>query len=168
MFAQVSSQYHRLTREAVTWKRLIDRAEHPLPPLPPSERYSFANLSAIEAERLLARAVSLPKRWDKRDQIALRRWDIEAYRSVLEMALLPGGQYMVASVTDRSRTRFSIEVFSSDFGYSMGIPIARVDTRTKAYHLRVKYMAVDGVQGIAIAYVRRDYRRERYADRCVF
>ena len=84
------------------------------------------------------------------------------------MALLPGGQYMVASVTDRSRTRFSIEVFTSDFGYSMGIPIARVDTRTKAYHLRVKYMAVDGVQGITIAYVRRDYRRERYADRCVF
>ena len=72
---------------------------------------------------------------------------------------------MVASVTDRSKTRYSIEVFTSDFCYSMGCPIARVETRTKAYGLRVRYMAVEGLQGIAIAYVRRDYRRERYAKR---
>ena len=83
----------------------------------------------------------------------------------MDMALLPGGQYIVASVTDRSKTRYSIEAFTSDFCYSMGCPIARVETRTRAFDLRVRYMAVRGEQGIVIAYVRREYRRESHAKR---
>ena len=133
-----------------------------LPPVPPTARYSFANLTGLEAERLLTRPRSLAKCWDRPSQVALRRWNIDAHRTVLEMALLPGGQYMIASVTDRSRTRWSIEVYTSDFGYSTGFPIARVETHTKAFNLRAKYMAVNGEQGIAIAYVRRDYRRDKY------
>ena len=81
------------------------------------------------------------------------------------MALLPGGQYMVASVTDRSRTRYAIEVFTSDFGYAMGFPIARVKTRTRVYDFKARCMAVEGEQGIAIACVRRDCWRERYVKR---
>ena len=98
----------------------------------------------------------------------MRRWEIDAQRKVLEMALLPGGQYLVASVKDRNPTRHSIEVFASDFHYSMGFPFARFNTPTKAFHLRVKYLTFHGQPGIAIAYIRRDYRRDKFKSEYVF
>ncbi|KAI1792042.1 hypothetical protein LXA43DRAFT_1009034, partial [Ganoderma leucocontextum] len=139
---------------------------HQLPPVPPTERYSLAYLSHIEIERLLTRSVSLPTQWDHDQPKCMRRWEIDAQpeRKVLEMALLPGGQYLVASVKDRNPTRHSIEVFASDFQYSVGFPFARFTTPTKAFHLRAKYLTIHGQPGIATAYIRRDYRRDKFKD----
>ena len=98
----------------------------------------------------------------------LRRWAIDACRIVLEMTLLPGGQYLVASVTDKSRTRFAIDLYTTDFAFRAGFPVARFEVPSKAFHLRAKYLTVRGRPGIAVAYVRRDFRkahfRRRYGD----
>ncbi len=95
----------------------------------------------------------------------LRRWEIDAGRTVLDMALLPGGQYLVASVADQSRTRFAIDLYTTDFAYRLGFPVARYDVPSRAFHLRAKYMTFRGRPGIAITYVRRDYRRPQFAER---
>ncbi|KAH9911275.1 uncharacterized protein BXZ73DRAFT_82900 [Epithele typhae] len=161
---QVSTQYRSLTNEPATWKRLIAEGTHQLPPVPPTTRYSFANLTSVEAERLISRAVDLPARWNRPSQTALRRWDIDAHRNVLEMALLPGGQYIVASIVD-SKGQHSVEVLTSDYGYAVGFPVAQVKTSTRAFGVQAKYLTSEGVQGIAIAYTRRDYKREKYSFR---
>ncbi|KAI0801556.1 hypothetical protein C8Q74DRAFT_1242789 [Fomes fomentarius] len=164
---QVDAQFRNCTTDPVVWKRMLERTQHQyqLPPLPPTERYSFANLSSTEAERLFTRASTLKRHWDKDQLPCARRWDIDSHRIVLEIALLPGGQYLVAAMADRSRTRFSIEVFTSDFNYSLGFPVARLESGTKAFDLRAKYMTIHDEQGIVIGYVTRTYRRERYSDR---
>ncbi|KAM5538424.1 hypothetical protein V8D89_008026 [Ganoderma adspersum] len=159
---QVSDQMRQCSHQPAVWKRIVASTEHRLPPVPPTARYSLANLSRFEVERLLTRSVSLPTQWDQDQPRCMRRWEIDAQRKVLEMALLPGGQYLVASVKDRNPTRHSIEVFASDFHYSMGFPFARFNTPTKAFHLRVKYLTFHGQPGIVIAYIRRDYRRDKF------
>ncbi|PIL27995.1 hypothetical protein GSI_09846 [Ganoderma sinense ZZ0214-1] len=159
---QVSDQMRQCSNQPAVWKRILANTGHRLPPLPPTARYSLANLSRFEAERLYTRSVSLPTQWDQDQPRCVRRWEIDAQRKVLEMALLPGGQYLVASVRDRNPTRHSIEVFASDFQYSMGFPFARFTTPTKAFNLRAKYLTFQGQPGIVIAYIRRDYRREKF------
>ena len=152
----------RCSSQPAVWKRILASTQHRLPPVPPTERYSLANLSRLEAERLLTRSISLAAQWDQEEPRCMRRWEIDAQRKVLEMALLPGGQYLVASVKDRNPTRHSIEVFASDFQYSTGFPFARFTTLTKAFHLRARYLTIHEQPGIAIAYVRRDYRRDKF------
>ncbi|TBU41279.1 hypothetical protein BD309DRAFT_1020833 [Dichomitus squalens] len=161
---QVNNQLRRCSNEPAVWKRVLTHTERQLPPVPPTERYSLANISQIEAERLLTRSLSLPKRWNQHRPQHFRRWEIEAQRKVLEMALLPGGHYLVATVADRNPMRYCIEVYTSDFNYSMGFPIARLTTPSKAFHLRAKYLSIHGRPGIAIAYIRRNYRRESFKD----
>ena len=143
---------------------MLTRREGQLPPVPPTERYSLVNLSRIEAERLVTRSLTLPTQWDQNRPRHLRRWEIEAQRKVLEMALLPGGHYLVASIADHNPTRHCIEVYTSDFNYSMGFPVARLTTATKAFHLRAKYLSIHGRLGIAIVYIRRNYRRDKFKE----
>ena len=149
----------------MVWKRILERTTNTLPPVPPTARYAFPKLTSLEAERLVTRASTLPEQWNKDTVPCLRRWDIDAHRVVLEMSLLPGGHYLVAAMTDRSRTRYSVEVFTSDFKYSLGFPVARLDTPTRAFDLQAKYMTIHGQQGIVVAFVCRRYRRDRYEDR---
>ncbi|TFK84097.1 hypothetical protein K466DRAFT_527889, partial [Polyporus arcularius HHB13444] len=162
---RASFQINCLSTEGIVWKRILKRAQHYLPPVPPTPKYSLCNLSAAEAERLLTRAVSLHDRYDRRIVRPLRRWEIDAGRTVLDMALLPGGQYLVASVADQSKTRFAIDLYTTDFAYRLGFPVARYDVPSRAFHLRAKYMTFRGRPGIAITYVRRDYRRPQFAER---
>ncbi|KAI0652763.1 hypothetical protein C8Q79DRAFT_1005931 [Trametes meyenii] len=108
-------------------------------PIPPTARYSFANLSAVESERLLLRCASLAREWDVDVPRYQHRWKIEAYHEVLEMTLLPGGQYMVAFVANQAWTRFAIEVLTADFKYAVGAPLAHLDVPTKAFELRAKF-----------------------------
>ncbi|KAI0674018.1 hypothetical protein C8Q78DRAFT_1076962 [Trametes maxima] len=162
---QVCQQFWECSTEAAVWKRRLERAKHRLPPVPPTARYSFANLSTVESERLLLRCASLAREWDVDVPRYQHRWKIEVYREILEMVLLPGGQYMVASVANEAWTRFAIEVFTADFKYAVGAPLAHLDVPTKAFELRAKYMTFRGTPGIVIAYVRRDYRRARDVER---
>ena len=76
------------------------------------------------------------------------------------MALLPGSQYLVASVSDASREDWALVIYVLDSRYNV-IPIAKTPTRTKAYNLHVKYLTMNGVHGIGLSYVTRDWRRRK-------
>ncbi|OSD01113.1 hypothetical protein PYCCODRAFT_1369886 [Trametes coccinea BRFM310] len=162
---QVSQQLWECSKEGAVWKRKLEREKHFLPPVPPTARYSLENLSPTEAERFLVRCASLARGWDAERPRYLHNWKFDAYRIVVDMVLLPGGQYIVASVTDQFWSRFSVRVFTSDFKYSMASPIAQMDVPTKAFELRAKYMTFRGKPGIVIAYIRRDYRHSAYKTR---
>ena len=87
----------------------------------------------------------------------LGAWKFNAFHRVKQMVLLPGSQYMVASVSDTGGSEWSIVVFVMDGRYNV-VPIAKTLTRTKAVNLQAKYLTVNGAAGITIAYVRRAWR----------
>ncbi|KAI0658265.1 hypothetical protein C8Q70DRAFT_185030 [Cubamyces menziesii] len=163
---QVSQQFWQCSTEAAIWKRRLEREKHYLPPVPPTARYSLENISSVEAERLLTRVTSLAKVWNVHEPPSLHNWKFDAHHvEVFEMALLPGGQYIVASVKDLSQETFSIRVFTADFQYSMARPIATLEVPTKALELKAKYMTFRGSPGIMIVYICRDYRHTCYETR---
>ncbi|KAI0328436.1 hypothetical protein GY45DRAFT_1000910 [Cubamyces sp. BRFM 1775] len=163
---QVSQQFWQCSTEAAVWKRRLEREKHYLPPVPPTARYSLENISAVESERLLTRISSLTKVWNRHEPPSLHNWQFDAHHvEVTEMALLPGGQYIVAAVNDLSQDTFSIRVFTADFQYSMAQPIATMEVPTKAIELKAKYMMFRGDPGIMIVHIRRDYRHNCFRTR---
>ncbi|KAI0340012.1 hypothetical protein BDW22DRAFT_1335076 [Trametopsis cervina] len=166
---RVSKLYYQLTHHPVIWKRLLRTSHLPIPPLPPTSRHSLENLTGLEAERLLTRAHSLDKIWrwsppESGEGDLYERWEFDAQRHVAHMVLLPGSQYLVASVSDATRQDWALIIYVLDSRYNV-IPIAKTDTRTKAYNLQAKYLTVNGVHGITISYVRRDWRRRAHGKR---
>lgn len=164
---RVSKLYFRLTHERVIWTRLLRRLNGlPIPPFPPTFRYSLQNLSALETERVVTRAVSLDKLWriNTRDfRLPHEAWSFSAHHRVLHMTLLHGSQYLVASVCDRMHQRFYLMVFAMDHKYGGAVPLVKTPTEVKAFGLQAKYMTVQGTQGIVVAYLTRRFRNPAHA-----
>lgn len=81
------------------------------------------------------------------------------------MTILPGGKYLVASVTDAGHKRYALMIFVLDHHGRPAVALAQVETKTRAYDLQAKYMSLRGDQGIMIAFVRREFepgKAERY------
>lgn len=156
-FAQVCKLFYHITHHAVIWKRFLRNTDLPIPPLPPTMRHALKNLTAYEAERLFTRATSLNNNWNYRNPELMEAWSFTACHRIHQMVLLPGSQYMVASVSQPTGLGWAIVVFVFDGRYNV-IPIARTLTETKAVHLQAKYLTVNGETGITIAYIRRAWR----------
>ena len=105
----------------------------------------------------MVRSVSLATRFKWQDPIPSDVWKFNAYHKISQMGLLPGRQYMGASVSEMNGTNWSLIVFVMDGRYNV-VPLAKMSTESKAYNLVAKYMTVDGVAGITIAYNRRAWR----------
>lgn len=160
---QVSKLYYHLTHHTVIWKRLLHWSGLPLPPLPPTSRHSLQNLTGLEAERLLTRAHSLDRIWRCHTPL-FDPWKFNAQHYIAHMVLLPGSQYLVATVSDFTRQDWSLVIYVLDSRWNV-VPIARIATGTKGYHLQAKYLTINGVHGITIAYVRRDWRKRKHGKR---
>ncbi|KAJ3005620.1 hypothetical protein NUW54_g4259 [Trametes sanguinea] len=127
---QVSKLYYELTHHAAVWKRLLRHTDVPLPPLPPTARHTPSRMSGFEVERLLCRAYSQHINWSKHNPRCFSEWTFNSHHRVLEMALVPGGRYLVASVTDPMETTYSLVVFAIDVNRRCR-PIAKMDTQPK-------------------------------------
>lgn len=128
----------------------------PVPPMRPSFRYSL-QATDFEVEQLVTRAISLDDNWRQIYPNVCSRHLMMAHYQVLDMKLLPGGKFLVASVKDSSNYHFYIVIFTLDHPKGPRA-LARVPTHVKAFHLQAKYMKHNGVQGVMIAYVRRTFR----------
>ena len=153
---QVSRLYYELTHHPVIWKRLLRRTTVPLPPAAPSERNKA--LTGLEAERLLVRAHSLELNWKRRNPRTLRAWSFESHFHATSMTLLPGGQYLVASVSNSSRSRYSVTLFSMDNNPPRAL--AAFPLETKAYDIQAKYMTIHGKPSIVFAFLQRNYHHK--------
>ncbi|KAL6303938.1 hypothetical protein BKA93DRAFT_734009 [Sparassis latifolia] len=155
----VNKLYYYLTHHTAIWKRFLQNAEVPLPLLPPTSRYSLQNINGLEAERVVLRGVSLEERWKSGNLDYMFSWEFYAHHHILSMAMLPGGHYIVASVTNNARSQYSLIIFVVDSTLAGAWVVARTDTITKAYHVQAKYMTIGDERGIVVAYIRRNYRR---------
>lgn len=116
-------------------------------------------MSGLEVERLLIRAYSLDKNWKSPHARVFRKWTFDANYRMVEMKQLPGGQYLVASVTTPGENQYSLVVYRMD---TMGSAraVAAIDTVAKAYSIQAKYMSIQGKQSIVIAFLRREYHHK--------
>jgi hypothetical protein len=135
----------------------------PLPPLPPTSRYSLGNLG-FEVEKMVFRAISLDDNWRSYAPKLYQTQVVKVYDQVQDMTVLPGGKYLVASVRDTGNKRYAIIVYVMDHcGHN--VALAKTPTKSKAYNLQAKYMTHRGVQGITISYIRREFKGDGQ-DRC--
>ncbi|KAI6048065.1 hypothetical protein EDC04DRAFT_51039 [Pisolithus marmoratus] len=151
----VNKLYYNLTHQGIIWKRFLKRIGPNAPQLPPSSRYSSRFLTSFEAERLVVRAITLDMNWVSSRPSTLFRKSFLAHRLVQSMVVLPGGKYMVASVSNWAKNLYSLCVFALDHRVGGIVPLAETPVKQKAYNIRAKYMTVDGNPSIVIAYVRR-------------
>lgn len=149
---QVNKFFLALSEHRIIWKRLLRRTTFPLPPLPPTSRYSYNNLTSLEAERLLVRAVSLDKNWRELHPYPLDLWSFDAYNTVNSMVLVPGGRYLIASVGNSTHRRYQLMIYLLDHRCA-SLPIAWLPTDGKAYQLQAKYLYVQEKHGIAISFM---------------
>ncbi|KAL6303934.1 hypothetical protein BKA93DRAFT_312245 [Sparassis latifolia] len=152
---QVSRLYYYLTHHSAIWKRLLRTIDVPIPPFPPSANYSLEKLTGFEVERAVVRAVSLERDWKKEKPAYRMWWSFCAHHEVLSMVMLPGGRYLIASVSDKKRTRYSIVLFAMDSVLAGAFALAKTNTITEAYNLQARYMTIQGERGIVISYVRK-------------
>ena len=143
---------------------MLRLSELPLPPVPPTVKHTLRNLSAFEAESILVRATTLNHNWNYTVPEVMDSWRFNAYHCAEQMVLLPGSQYMVAAVCEAHGSGWSLVVYVMDGRYNV-IPIAKLPTETKAIGLQAKYLTVNGIAGIAVAYVRRAWRHRGDANR---
>jgi hypothetical protein len=158
----VNKWFYTLTHHPSIWKRLLRRLDLQIPPLPPTSRRSFANLTGFEAERLFVRSLSLTKNFSSQSPTPYWARAVEAFHCVQSMVILPGGIYLVASVREETRDSFAIVIFVLDYRNGGALPLAKVNTPTQAYNLQAKYMKLHGQDGIVIAYTIRDVRSKKY------
>ena len=158
----LNKRFFILTHHPSIWKRLLRRLNPPLPPLPPTLRRSFANITGFEAERLFVRSLSLSKNLSSQNPTPYWARSIEAFHHVQSMVILPGGHHLVASVKEETSNSFSLMIFVLDYRDSGGLPLAKADTATQAYNLQAKYMTYHGESGIMIACTLKDIRSKKY------
>ncbi|KAH9968148.1 hypothetical protein BC827DRAFT_1152440 [Russula dissimulans] len=158
----VCKLFYELTHQPMVWKRVLRTFHLPLPPLPPTIRYSFPALSSLEAERMVIRALAAEANWRSTMPKAYKAWRFCVFADVMSVKLVPGGKYVVASIREGTN-RYALMLLMMEHRVKTAYPVAKIAIPSKAYQLEVKYMRHEGEMGIMISFVRREPKRE--ADR---
>ncbi|KAH8990835.1 hypothetical protein EDB92DRAFT_1798615 [Lactarius akahatsu] len=149
---------YELTHQPMVWKRILRKFHLPLPPLPPTTRYSFPALSSLEAERLVTRALAAEANWRSTIPKAYKSWRFCVYADILSMKIVPGGKYIVVSVREGT-SRYSLMLLVMEHRVKTAYPVAKIATASKAYKIEAKYMRYQTEMGIMITYVQREPKR---------
>ncbi|KAH9912296.1 uncharacterized protein BXZ73DRAFT_82372 [Epithele typhae] len=157
----VNRLFRDLTHQPIVWKRMLARHKDlrvpPMAPIPGRNR--LPHLSGDEVERLLVRAVSLDRNWDRAAPTPHSVWDFRCSHPVSSMVLLPGSQHLVASVHTPSHSEHSVVVYSIENNPPRAL--TAFPTGNKAYDLTAKYMTVMGEPSLVVAFISRDYHSRR-------
>ncbi|THH10398.1 hypothetical protein EW145_g1359 [Phellinidium pouzarii] len=158
---QVNRLFSMLTKNPIVWKRfipLIPNIQQSLAPLPPTKKFDYRNMSGRDIETIVSRAVSYDEMW-KRPSIKPWSWYYTLpFHRIEDMALLPGGHFLVTSVHTLHRTYYII-IWALDHPWSQKpLPILFRETEVKAYALVAKYMTLGGQKGICTAFLRKKHK----------
>ncbi|KAG7446726.1 uncharacterized protein BT62DRAFT_83554 [Guyanagaster necrorhizus] len=151
-----NKSFFYLTHDFMLWKRMLKKVHLPLPLSHPPFQHTPARDHHLE--RALIRASSLEKNWIVEPCIRFTYILETPGDKVLEVSLLPGGKYLVASMADVKDYRYYLAIFDVDeTPAERNNLLAKIALPSRAYHLRAKFMHYQGEQRIMIFYVRRGY-----------
>ena len=154
--SQTSQFYADLTNQPVVWTRLLKRTSGPLPHLPPEAHHNLHNLRSDQLEQLFKHAYDVDQAWmQPGEQTVSRFLDIGEY--VSEMVVLPGGRYIVASVSDETRVWWQLVVYDTASA-DADVPVARYSTPTRPYGLQAKFMEYQGHRCIVLGFLARKWK----------
>jgi hypothetical protein len=138
------------------WKRFLYGMSIPHEPLRPTFRNTIDE-GTFEIEKLVTRAVSVDDNWRHLTPKLHHNQLVVAHYKVLEMSLLPGGKYLVASMKDSRAYRYFLTVFAIEHANTKDgcRALARYELDVKAYNIQAKYMKYRGVQGVMISFLQR-------------
>ncbi|KAF5357426.1 hypothetical protein D9757_008411 [Collybiopsis confluens] len=148
---RVNKTLFLITHEPVIWKRFLMRLHIPIPPLRPSLRWSL-DLNNFQIEQMVVKAICADDNWRRLSpKLGYTRAQF-AYWEVLEMKLLPGGQYMVASVKDTASRVFYLCIFYLDHPERNLPPLAKLPLPSKAINIEARFQTLRDRHGIMILY----------------
>ncbi|KAJ4470818.1 hypothetical protein J3R30DRAFT_3710722 [Lentinula aciculospora] len=152
---RVNKALFLITHEPIIWKRFLVRLSIPIPPLRPSLRWSLDRTS-FQIEQLVFKAICTEDNWRRLSPKLSETKVVFAFYEILEMKLLPGGQYMVASAKDTASRRFYICLFCLDHPDPTFPPLARLPVPTKAFNIEARFLPWHRSRpGIMIMYSQR-------------
>ncbi|KXN90104.1 hypothetical protein AN958_05109 [Leucoagaricus sp. SymC.cos] len=153
---RVNKAFYLITHEPSIWRRFLSRMNHhPVIYLRPTFDYTNAD-TYYEAEQIVTRTISLDDNWRDSNPKVISRMLFETHYEVLDMSLLPGGKYLIASVKDKGSYRYYLTLYILDHP-SGPRAICRVHTLAKVFRIQTRYMKINGEFGIAISCVRRRF-----------
>lgn len=162
IYIQVNKRFYFLTHEPVIWMRFLSRMELPLPPVSELNPLSTRWPAHFEAEQLVTRAITMDDNWKKDCPSVYNIRSIPAFHKILEMKILHGAKYLVASLQDAASDRFYIIIFSLEGPMANGKhAIVRAPVSSRAYHVQTKYMQYKGRQGIMTLFLQRRFNNGR-------
>jgi hypothetical protein len=110
-------------------------------------------------ERLLRRAHSLQGGWRGKRQHAIHSW-FDAFNPPHHLSILPGGRYLVVGSVEWATEKSTLVVWDLEFpqkGHDTPLKrraaIARIVIPGPVVEMKTKYMCVEGVVGIVIAFI---------------
>ncbi|KAJ3723589.1 hypothetical protein DFJ43DRAFT_648646 [Lentinula guzmanii] len=151
---RVNKTLFLMTHEPIIWKRFLVRLPVPIPPLRPTLRWSL-DLTGFQIEQLVAKAMIADDNWRRISPVFSWSRPEFAFYEVLELKLLPGGQYMVASVKDSASRRFYICIFCLDHPDPNFPPLARHSVPSRAFNIEARFLTWEDRPGIMIFYSMR-------------
>ncbi|KAF8167505.1 hypothetical protein B0H34DRAFT_792224 [Crassisporium funariophilum] len=155
---QVNKAFYLLSHEGCIWRRYMKDMNVPLPQLRPTFRYRHES-SDFDIERMVTQACAVDKAWRQGFPKVKTDLILTAFYQVIDLKLLPGGKFLIASVRDRSNYRFYIMLFALDLRQGSGArALARMPTDHKAYDLQAKYLPYNGNPGIMISFITRRFQ----------
>ncbi|KAM6498570.1 hypothetical protein JOM56_006518 [Amanita muscaria] len=154
---RVNKTFFILTHAPIIWKRFLLRMNIPLPPFRPSFRYTH-DATDHEVEHLVTRAISLDDNWRRGKTCIRSNKCVSTQYQVLDLVMVPGGKFLVASVKDQPGYRFNLTLYVMDHPRGIVQALARIPTISKAYFLQAKYVEWKGKRGIMIVYCRRRFQ----------
>ncbi|KAF9270862.1 hypothetical protein L218DRAFT_849531 [Marasmius fiardii PR-910] len=149
---RVDKAFFLITHEPIIWRRFLERLNIPIPPIRPNFRYSL-EATDFEIEQIVTRAIRTDDNWRGPTPQLLSKEIVFAFHQVLELKLLPGGRYLVASIKDVASYRFWICIY--DLESPRGLDEALVARRlvpSKAYNIHARFDMKGGYQGITIMF----------------
>jgi hypothetical protein len=129
---------------------------HPVIYLRPTFDYTNRD-TYYEAEQIVMRTISLDDNWRNSNPKVINRMLFETYFEILDMSLLPGGKYLVASMKDKCGFHHYVTLYIMDHP-SGPKAIARYKTEARAFHLQTKYMKINGEFVIVTTCVQRRWK----------
>ncbi|KAF9006344.1 hypothetical protein BDZ89DRAFT_1079670, partial [Hymenopellis radicata] len=155
---RVNKLFFLLTQEPIVWQRILRRLAIPTPPLSTKFRPGV-KLPDHEAEELVTRAITVDDRFRDANTMLHTSFKLAIPEIALELKLLLGGKYLVASVARRRNTgrTYALAIMNVEAHESEPKTTAALseDLESRAYCLDAKFMRYHGEDGIMISHVRR-------------
>lgn len=155
---QTCKAFYLLTHEPIIWRRYMQSLHGiPVSTLRPTFRFTTVEANH-EIEHIVTSACVMERSWKRGfPHIRSERILIGQHLKIVDLKMVPGGKFLVASVRDRLQDRFYIEVYALDVMHGCRL-LARMSTFYKVYDIQAKYMHHNGRPGIMISYTRRRFK----------